>query len=159
MFARGDMAKIALQTIQRMPEFKTHPIQLHRITVPGFKDLPAAVCQLFDERGCDLVLAFGYAGHEAIDQVCSHEASLGLMECRVKYGKHVIEVFVHATEGLQYARGDGRKSDAYLAKVMRERARKHSINAVRLMTNTAWLTQRAGTGERQGWKNAKKIKL
>ncbi len=146
LFARGDMGGLAEQTLRKeAPE-----ALLHRVTVPGVKDLPVACKRLLEKRGCNLVLALGMPGRMPIDKQCAHEASLGLQQVQLMTNKHVLEVFVHEDEG---------KDDQDLAEVMRNRTVKHAVNAVKMLVDPDWLHQRAGTGQRQGRENAKTLKL
>ncbi len=147
MFARGDMASVAIKAI----EGSGRPVKLVRYTVPGFKDLPVACSILFEKHGCDIVIALGMAGGAPIDKQCAHEASLGIQMAQVKYCKHVVEVFVFQDE----AAGD----DARLAQIMRDRTRKHALNALDLLFDPASVTKRAGTGQRQGGPDSKALEL
>ena len=145
MFARGDMGSLAEQTVRKeAPE-----AIIHRVTVPGLKDLPVACNRLLERRGCQIVIALGMPGAKPVDKQCAHEASLGLQQVQLMTSKHVLEVFVHEDEG---------RDDKDLAEVMRNRTVKHSINAVNMLTDPGWLRQRAGTGQRQGRENAKALK-
>jgi riboflavin synthase len=146
MFARGDMGGLAEKTIRDSKK----PVKIIRYTVPGFKDLPAACCMLF-EKGCNIVVALGMAGGAPIDKTCAHEASLGIQMAQVKYVKHIIEVFVFQDEAV----GDDRK----LSSIMADRTQKHALNALDLLFDPKSLTRRAGTGQRQGGPNSKAVQL
>ena len=76
-FARYDMAKAAIDEIKsNITGFK-----IVRYTVPGIKDLPVACKKLFEEKNCDIIMAFGMPGGTEIDKQCAHEASSGLQSC------------------------------------------------------------------------------
>jgi riboflavin synthase len=149
MFARGDMGSIALKTIKKSKYAKI--VQIERTTVPGFKDLAVACKKLIEEENCEIVVALGMAGSAEIDQVCAHEAAMGIMQAQLMTNKHIIEVFVFEYEG----NGD----DKLLAKVMRDRTTKHTQNALDLIFNPKALIRKAGTAQRQGYANAKSVKL
>ena len=72
--------------------------EIVRRTVPGFKDLGVACKRLIELDGCLIVVALGMPGKAAIDQVCAHEASQGIMLAQLLTGVHVLEVFVHENE-------------------------------------------------------------
>ncbi len=63
--------------------------------------------------------------------------------------KHILEVFVHADEA---------KDDAGLARVCENRVREHAQNLVKLLLRPEKLTKEAGTGQRQGFKDAGPLK-
>lgn len=115
-------------------------VKVERYTVPGIKDLPIACKKLF-QKGCEIVIACGMVGKEAIDKQCSHEASLGLQFVQLTEGKHILEVFVHMDEA---------KSEEELARICENRARKHAENVLLLLFDQKQLQERAGTGRRQG---------
>lgn len=140
MFARADMGSLAEKTIKENRD----GIKVIRYTVPGIKDLPIASRKLFD-LGCDLVIALGMPGGKDIDKICAHEASTGLINAQLQVGKHIVEVFVHESET---------EDDKELAAIMKGRTIKHSLNAIDLLFHPENLTKRAGTGQRQGGKNA-----
>jgi riboflavin synthase len=116
-----------------------------RYTVPGIKDLPLACKKLFDEQGCDIVMALGMPGAKAIDRQCAHEASTGLIICQLMTGKHIIEVFVHEDEATD------EKELVWLAK---RRAIEHARNAFNLLFRPEELSKNAGKGLRQGYEDA-----
>jgi riboflavin synthase len=144
-FARIDMAKFAIDMIRKNSDAK-----IVRYTVPGFKDLPVACKKLIEEDKCDIVIALGMAGPTPIDELCSHEASLGLQEAQLMTNKHVLEVFVHATEA-------NKEKDLY--EIAKNRAEKHALNALALLKGKIELTKYAGTGRRQGKEDEGPIKL
>lgn len=112
-----------------------------RYTVPGFKDLPVACKILLEQRGCGAVIALGMAGGAPIDELCAHEASLGLQQVQLATGKHVIECFVHTPEA---------RDEADLADLMDRRAREHAQNVYDLLAAPHKLQRKAGQGLRQG---------
>ena len=140
-FARFDMAKSA---IRQLNELGTG-FRIFRYTVPGVKDLPVACKKLFVEQECDIVMALGMPGGKEIDRMCAHEASQGLIQVQLMVNKHIIEVFVHEDEA---------KDDTELAWLADQRSREHAINAFDMIYNPKRLTKRAGTGQRQGFKDA-----
>ncbi len=109
--------------------------------MPGFKDLPVACKILLEKRGCVAVIALGMAGPAPIDELCAHEASLGLQQVQLSTGKHIIECFVHTPEA---------RDERDLADLMNRRAREHALNVYYLLADPKRLARRAGTGLRQG---------
>lgn len=138
-FARHDMGRAAIDELKRNASVK-----IVRYTVPGIKDLPVACKKLFDEHGCDIVMALGMPGAKAYDKTCAHEASTGIIACQLMTNRHVIEVFVHEDEA-----PDARE----LAALMDRRAREHALNVIRLLFRPAELEKQAGTGQRQGYED------
>ncbi|RLF37826.1 MAG: riboflavin synthase, partial [Thermoplasmata archaeon] len=67
-FARYDMAKDAIDELKS----RRSDIKIIRYTVPGIKDLPVACKKLIEEKGCDIVMAFGMPGKMPIDKQCAH---------------------------------------------------------------------------------------
>ncbi len=118
--------------------------RIERYTVPGIKDLPVACMMLF-ERGADLVVACGMPGRKPVDKISAQVASTGLMEVQLKFGRHIIEVFVHEDEA---------KDDRELAWLCDRRAREHALNAFNLLFNPEVLKRNAGKGLRQGYADA-----
>jgi riboflavin synthase len=139
-FARVNMGAIAIAELKRHAS-----VAIERVTVPGFKDLPVACKKLIEERGCDIVIALGMPGGQEKDKLCAHEASQGLMLAQLMTNHHIIEVFVHEDEA-----GD----DQELAWLAERRTREHAENAVNLVLHPEVLTRMAGTGQRQGFKDA-----
>ena len=119
-----------------------------RVTVPGVKDLPAAARRFLDD-GFHAVVACGWVGPETVDKTCGHEASLGLMQLRVLFGRPLLEVFVHEDEA---------KDPKVLAHVARERTREHALNAAWMLYDPDRLVEMAGTGQRQGFEDAGPLK-
>jgi riboflavin synthase len=144
MFARHDMGAEAVAELESCPGFGDRFTIVHR-TVPGFKDLGVAAKRLIEQDGCRIVVALGMPGRAAIDQVCAHEASQGIMLAQLLTSTHILEVFVHENE---------EDDPAALAKVCVERARKHARNAYWMLYEPEQLTRRAGQGVRQGYEDA-----
>lgn len=146
MFARVDMARFVKDEI----ESKYADVEIIHRTVPGIKDLPVECKKLLEEKNCDIVIALGMPGKEAIDKQCAHEASLGLIQAQLITNKHIIEVFVHEDEG---------KDEKELYAICEDRARKHALNAVWLVKKPEELVKRAGKGVRQGKEDVGPIRL
>ncbi len=89
-FSRINMGKIAIDELK-----KGASVEIERYTVPGVKDLPVACKILIEEKGCNIVMALGMPGREAIDKMCAHEASQGIIQAQLMTNRHIIEVFVH----------------------------------------------------------------
>jgi riboflavin synthase len=139
------MGAIAIDELKKMGT----GFKVERYTVPGVKDLPVACKKLFSERQCDLVMALGMPGGQEIDKVCAHEASTGLIHVQLMAEKHIIEVFVHEDEA---------KDAKELAFLAEQRTREHAANAYNLLFKPEELTRKAGTGQRQGFKDAGPIR-
>ncbi|KAF5418174.1 MAG: Riboflavin synthase [Candidatus Methanogaster sp.] len=92
-FARYNMGAAAIDELN-----KRVSVEIERYTVPGIKDLPVASKKLIEESGCDIVMALGMPGPEAIDKQCAYEASLGIIAAQLLTSKHIIEVFVYEDE-------------------------------------------------------------
>jgi len=144
MFARFDMGTEAVDELEQCPGYKER-FEIRRRTVPGIKDLGVECKKLIEEDGCAIVIALGMPGRAAIDQVCAHEASQGIMLAQLLTNTHVLEVFVHENEEDDPAR---------LAAVCVDRARKHARNAYWMLYEPEQLTRRAGHGVRQGYGDA-----
>ena len=136
-FSRVDMADYAIK------EIKQHlaNVEFVRRTVPGVKDLPVACKKLIEEEGCEMVMALGMPGPEAIDKQCAHEASTGLITAQLMTNTHILEVFVHEDEGL------GHKDLKTLAI---NRATEHAQNLVKMLSGHDKLRKEAGKGMREG---------
>ncbi|MGQ9583411.1 MAG: riboflavin synthase [Thermoplasmatota archaeon] len=144
-FARFDMGSSAEDALRAAGTgFRTI-----RRTVPGVKDLPVACKKLIEEERCDVVIALGMPGREEIDKTCAHEASMGLISAQLATNRHIIEVFVHEDEA-----GD----ESELARLADRRAREHALNAYWLLFRPEELRKRAGTGQRQGFPDAGRIR-
>jgi len=144
MFARYDMGAEAVAELESCPGHGER-FEIARRTVPGFKDLGVACKRLIEEEGCRIVVALGMPGRAAIDQVCAHEASQGIMLAQLLTSTHILEVFVHENE---------EDDPAALAKVCIDRARKHARNAYWMLYEPEQLIRRAGQGVRQGFEDA-----
>jgi len=113
--------------------------------VPGFKDLAVECKRMIERDGCLIVVALGMPGKAAIDQVCAHEASQGLMQAQLMTSTHILEVFVHENE---------EEDPVRLAAVCVDRARKHARNAYWMLYEPEQLLSRSGRGVRQGYDDA-----
>ena len=145
MFARVNMGEIALQALAEKPD-RGQRFDVVRRTVPGFKDLAVEAQLLIQNHGCAIVLVMGMPGPEAVDQVCAHEASLGVMAAKLRTSTHILEAFVHESEAV----GD----DAMLASICQDRCAKHALNAYDMLFAPETLVARAGQGVRQGHADA-----
>jgi riboflavin synthase len=119
-----------------------HKVEVLRVTVPGFKDLAPEVKRLLTEDGCDIALALGWAGGEAIDERSAMIADAGLMLVKVLTGKHVLTAFVHVEES--------RDDEEKLVSICVNRVEGHAEHALMLLHDRAALNKVAGTGRRQG---------
>lgn len=144
-FARIDMAKFAIAIIKKNSSHK-----IGRYTVPGFKDLSVACKILIEKHKCDIVMAFGMAGTQEIDKLCSHEASLGLQKAQLMTNTHILEVFIHPDEA---------KTEKELYGIAKNRAEKHTLNALALLKGKEALKKYAGMGKRQGKDDEGPIKV
>ncbi len=145
-FARYDMGKAAIDELQRTGT----GFRIVRYTVPGIKDLPVACKKLMEEKNCDIVMALGMPGPMEKDKMCAHEASTGLIRAQLMTNKHIIEVFVHEDEAV---------GDRELATLADARAREHAINAYDLLFRPERLTAQAGSGQREGFEDAKPVRM
>lgn len=144
MFSRANMGKIAINEMKKYPKVK-----VIRKTVPGVKDLPVECKKLLDD-GCDVCMALGMVGGAPVDQVCAHEASLGIQQVKLLTNKHIIEVFVHENEAW---------SEKEFYEICENRVRKHVHNAVLIITKPEELVKQAGKGVRQGKEDEGEISL
>ena len=140
-FARYDMGSAAADELKGL----TSQVKIVRRTVPGVKDLPVACKNLIEREGCELVIALGMPGPEPIDKQCAHEASTGLIQAQLMTSTPILEVFVHMDEA------EDDKELAWLAKM---RSREHAGNAYLMLFHPEKLVRMAGTGQRQGFKDA-----
>ena len=101
--------------------------------------------RLIENEGCLIVVALGMPGRAAIDQVCAHEASQGLMQAQLMTSTHILEVFVHENE---------EEDPAALADVCINRSRGHARNAYWMLYEPEQLVRQAGQGVRQGYEDA-----
>lgn len=136
-FASVDMGGIVVRELQA----SATGVRIERYTVPGIKDLAVACRRLLD-AGCDIAVACGMPGPEAVDKQSAHVASTGLQFAQVLAGKHIVEVFVHLDEA---------GSAAELVRLVDNRCREHARNALALLRGPTALTAKAGTGQRQGY--------
>lgn len=143
-FAMVNMGNIAIDEIK-----KNAACDIVRHTVPGVKDLPVECKILIDELRCDIVMALGMPGKEAIDKQCAHEASLGIINAQLMCNRHIIEVFVHEDEA---------ETPKELAKLAEKRTREHALNAIDMVLYPKRLLKMAGTGQRQGGEDRGPIK-
>jgi riboflavin synthase len=144
MFARFDMGAEAVDELAACPGHGER-FEVVRRTVPGFKDLGVEAKRLIEVDGCAIVVALGMPGRAAIDQICAHEASQGIMLAQLLTNTHVLEVFVHENEEDDPER---------LAALCVDRARKHARNAYWMLFDPDQLSRRAGQGVRQGYSDA-----
>ncbi|MDV0446593.1 6,7-dimethyl-8-ribityllumazine synthase [Methanosarcinaceae archaeon Ag5] len=142
-FARYNMGAAAVDELKNSISAK-----IIRVTVPGVKDLPVAAKKLLEEQQCDIVMVLGMPGRQPQDKVCAHEASQGIILAQLMTNKHIIEVFVHEDEG---------KDDKELAFLMEMRSREHAQNVIKMLTNPEKMIKEAGTGQREGFKDAKPL--
>ena len=86
-------------------------------------------------------MALGMPGPEVIDKTCAHEASMGLIYAQLMTNTHIIEVFVHEDEGIDYKD---------LKELAINRAREHAKNVVKMLFKPDELEREAGKGMREG---------
>lgn len=142
-FARSDMGSAAIDELKKNINAK-----IIRVTVPGIKDLPVAAKKLIEEQNCDIVMALGMPGRKAQDKTCAHEASQGIILAQLMTNKHIIEVFVHEEEG---------RDDKELAFLMERRTREHAQNVVKMIQSPERMIKEAGTGQREGFADARPV--
>jgi riboflavin synthase len=136
-FARYDMGRAAID------ELRSNGIgfTISRYTVPGIKDIPVA-CEILFKEGADIIIALGMPGKMPVDKISAQTASNGIMLVQTKWGRHIIEVFVHEDEA---------KDEKELAWLMEMRSREHARNVLILLFNREKMTENAGGGLRQGF--------
>ncbi len=144
-FARYNMADVAIKELTS----QSTGIKIIRYTVPGIKDLPVACKILFEEQSCDIVMALGMPGPKPIDKQCAHEASTGLIQTQLLCTKHIIEVFVYEDEA---------QTASELAWLAQQRTQEHARNVLDLLFHPENLTKHAGSGLREGFKDAGPVK-
>jgi riboflavin synthase len=144
MFARVDLGAYAFDELTSCKGYGER-FEIVRRTVPGFKDLAVACKRLVEQEGCAILVALGMPGRAAIDQVCAHEASQGIMMAQLLTSTHILEVFVHENE---------EDDPADLVPIAEDRARKHARNAYWMLYEPEQLSRRAGQGIRQGYADA-----
>ncbi|MEJ0028035.1 MAG: riboflavin synthase [Rhizomicrobium sp.] len=147
-FARIDMGGIALEYLN---DSAGDDIACVRVTVPGFKDLAVEAKRLVEEDRCDMVLAMGWSGGAALDANSAQIASAGIMLAQLLTGRHILEVFVHADEAPN--------DETRLRAIAEGRVRGHCENALRMLRDRFALVGRAGTGRRQGERDAGPLPL
>lgn len=157
-FSRVDYFPFVEQALKDGSQEYNLSYTIERYTVPGFKDLPVACKKLLEQYHCDIVIALGMAGPEPIDKQCSHEASLGLQQVQLMTNKHILEVFVHMDEAFVKDNGNDKLDKKKLYELCKNRAYKHTLNALALMQGKTTLTPNAGTGRRQGSEDVGSIK-
>jgi len=144
-FARFDMGGAAVSELKAAGT----GFRIVRRTVPGMKDLPVAAKKLIVEEGCNIVIALGMPGAKEIDRMCAHEASTGLIRAQLDTSTHIIEVFVHEDEA---------PNAKELAALAEKRSREHALNAYWMLFRPEELAKRAGTGQRQGYADAGRLR-
>ncbi len=144
-FSRFDMAASAVDELRK----QGGGFEILRYTVPGIKDLAAGAKVLLD-RGADLVLTLGMVGRQTVDKDCALAADFGLQMVQATTGKHIIGVMVHEEEAAD---------EAKLAWLFDRRTREHAINAYDLLFRPEAIRARAGTGQREGYADAGRIRL
>ncbi|MBP2029779.1 riboflavin synthase [Methanohalophilus levihalophilus] len=144
-FSRFNMGAAAVDELQQHAS-----VRIVRVTVPGIKDLPVASKKLIEEENCDIVMALGMPGGKAQDKVCAHEASTGLIQVQLMTNTHIIEVFVHEDEA---------KDENELVFLMDMRTREHAVNVIKMLFKPQQLIKEAGTGQRQGFRDAGPARL
>jgi riboflavin synthase len=145
MFARLDMGGAAIDELKGMGT----GFKIVRRTVPGIKDLPVEAKKLIEEDKCEIVIALGMPGAQAIDKQCAHEASTGLIAAQLMTNTHIIEVFVHEGEA---------PDEKELAFLLEHRSRDHARNAYNMLFRPEALIAQAGTGKRQGYASVGSLK-
>ncbi|MGH9299809.1 MAG: 6,7-dimethyl-8-ribityllumazine synthase, partial [Acidimicrobiales bacterium] len=90
MFARVDMGAFAVAELECCPGYKDR-FDVVRRTVPGFKDLAVCCKKLVEDEGVKILVALGMPGRAAIDQVCAHEASQGIMLAQLLTSTPILE--------------------------------------------------------------------
>jgi riboflavin synthase len=117
---------------------------VHR-TVPGVKDLPVACKRLIEEESCDLAMALGMLGPQAVDKQTALVADIGLQGVQLATNTPILGVFVYEEEA---------KDDEELAWLAARRTREHARNAYNMLFRPEVLRQNAGTGQREGFDDA-----
>lgn len=144
-FARYDMAAAAADELKKQGGGFT----IVRYTVPGIKDLPAACKILFEEQKCDIVLALGMVGRQPVDKDCALAADFGFQLVQAAVGKHILGAMVHEDEA----------REPELADLFDRRTREHAINCYDLLFRPEALRKRAGTGQREGFADAGRLRV
>nr|WP_236698067.1 riboflavin synthase [Pyrodictium occultum] len=140
-FARVDMARHAIDVLLNlMPGAR-----IVRRTVPGIKDIPVEIKRLMKKEDCDAGMVFGWVGRTLNDKISYGVYSLAMQLVQLELEKHIIDVTVHEDEA---------ESEEELYRIAVDRARKHAENLYLLLYRPDVLTERAGTGRRQGYPDA-----
>jgi riboflavin synthase len=139
-FARYDMAADAIDELKK----NSTRLKIIKVTVPGIKDLAVACKKLIEEEGCDICMALGMPGPDPKDKITAQVASQGIVKAQLMTNVHILEVFVHEDEA----------TGKELAKLCRNRSREHAQNLIRMVFRPEKMTQRAGTGQREGFEDA-----
>jgi riboflavin synthase len=145
-FARYDMAGAAADELKK----RGGGFTIVRYTVPGIKDLPAACKILLDEQKCDIVMALGMVGRQAVDKDCALAADFGLQMVQALTGKHILGVMVHEEEA---------EDEKTLARLFDRRTREHAVNCYDLLFRPEARRKRAGTGQREGFDDAGPLRV
>ncbi|MEE8199030.1 MAG: riboflavin synthase [Thermoplasmata archaeon] len=140
-FARFDMGTAAEEELKGLGA----GFRVVRRTVPGVKDLPVACKRLIEEESCDLAMALGMLGPQAVDKQTALVADLGLQGVQLATTIPILGVFVYEEEA-----GD----DDELAWLAARRAREHARNAYNMLFRPEVLRANAGTGQREGFDDA-----
>lgn len=138
-FARVPMGAAAADELKQRAD-----VRVERATVPGLKDLPVASKRLVEERGCSLVIALGMVGPKPVDKTTAQVASTALQTAQLMTNVHILEVFVHEDEA---------RNESELAWLAERRAREHARNAIRMLLEPDEMLRRAGTGQREGFRD------
>jgi len=144
-FARCDMGASAIAELNT----RGTGFLILRYTVPGIKDLPVAAKKLFEEKGCDIVLALGMPGPEDIDKQSALVADQGFQQVQISTNKHILGVFVYEDEA---------RDKKELQRLADRRSREHAVNAFNLLFHPEKLTEKAGTGQREGFEDVGPLK-
>lgn len=146
-FARVDMGSVVEEVIRS----NLSSVIIYRYTVPGIKDIPVAAKKLIEELGCDGVITLGWVGKTLTDKLSYVALSVGLQLVQLTTNKHVIDVTVHEDEA---------ESEEELHEIAVDRAKKHALNLIRLLTaGREALRRYAGMGLRQGYPDVGPIKM
>lgn len=134
-FARVDMGSIAVEELKSLDP---HAV-IHRITVPGVKNIPYAAAKLLKELGCDGVIATGWVGPALVDKLSYLAMSIGLVLLQLETAKPIVDVTVHEDEA---------SDEVELKRIAIDRTKKHARNLVHMLRGN--LSKWAGMGLRQG---------
>ncbi|MDX1534252.1 MAG: riboflavin synthase [Thermoplasmata archaeon] len=140
-FARVDMGTAAEEELNRLGT----GFRVVRRTVPGVKDLPVACKRLIQDESCDLAMALGMLGPQAVDRQTALVADLGLQGVQLATDTPILGVFVYEEEA---------QDEDELAWLAARRAREHARNAYHMLFQPEVLRAHAGTGQREGFDDA-----